>query len=326
MSKHVPDIFVDTQGCSGSLFFTKHIAGCPEVYCYVHYPTVKKDMKPRGEAKITSLTVAFKEKFYYPFCAWLYKHEGQSCDAAMVNGNWTKKHIENVWERRVTVLFPPVAVSKFADLPLGFNKRKPWILSIGQFRQEKDHPKMIKAFAKYKSKNPSDTTSRLVLLGGCRDSSDEDRVENFKQLAKGLKVEDSVDFIINAPHEDKKKYLGECTIGIHTMWKEHFGICVVEYMAGGLITIAHNTGGPKRDIIRPFEDNPTGYLAETVDEYASTIETVLQELRTNPDNPKKIQKSARASADARFSEEAFIGGVKSFFVSNSKKIAKLMKD
>lgn len=36
---------------------------------------------------------------------------------------------------------------------------------------------------------------------------------------------------------------------LHTMIDEHFGIAIVELMAAGLITIAHNSGGPGLDII-----------------------------------------------------------------------------
>ena len=44
-------------------------------------------------------------------------------------------------------------------------------------------------------------------------------------------------------------YLSRANVGIHTMWNEHFGIGVVEMMAAGLVTVAHNSGGPKSDII-----------------------------------------------------------------------------
>jgi len=56
------------------------------------------------------------------------------------------------------------------------------------------------------------------------------------------------------------------TVGIHSMWNEHFGIAVVELMAAGLITIAHDSGGPKMDIIQP---GMTGYLANTAEEYTN---------------------------------------------------------
>lgn len=48
---------------------------------------------------------------------------------------------------------------------------------------------------------------------------------------------------------------------------EHFGIAVVELMSSGIITIAHNSAGPKTDIIGK-SDKDIGYLADTADEYA----------------------------------------------------------
>lgn len=43
------------------------------------------------------------------------------------------------------------------------------------------------------------------------------------------------------------------------MWNEHFGISVVELMAAGLVVIAHNSGGPKLDII----PDPAGVMNGT---------------------------------------------------------------
>lgn len=43
--------------------------------------------------------------------------------------------------------------------------------------------------------------------------------------------------------------MSQALIGIHTMKDEHFGISVVDMMAAGLITIAHDSAGPRLDII-----------------------------------------------------------------------------
>ena len=43
-------------------------------------------------------------------------------------------------------------------------------------------------------------------------------------------VQANVDFAINVPFTELRKHLATATIGIHTMWNEHFGIGVVEYM------------------------------------------------------------------------------------------------
>jgi len=42
------------------------------------------------------------------------------------------------------------------------------------------------------------------------------------------------------------------------MWNEHFGIGVVEYQAAGLISVVHNSGGPKLDIVTEVDGEPTG--------------------------------------------------------------------
>jgi alpha-1,2-mannosyltransferase len=40
-------------------------------------------------------------------------------------------------------------------------------------------------------------------------------------------------------------------VGLHTMWNEHFGIGVVEMLAAGLVTVAHDSAGPQMDIVKP---------------------------------------------------------------------------
>lgn len=59
------------------------------------------------------------------------------------------------------------------------------------------------------------------------------------------------------------------------MWCEHFGIGVVELMASGVVVIAHNSGGPRSDIVVPHNGSKTGYLASTVEEYADKLGTLL---------------------------------------------------
>ena len=47
----------------------------------------------------------------------------------------------------------------------------------------------------------------------------------------------------NVSYERLRSLYAYSAIGLHTMWNEHFGTSVVE-MAAGLVTVAHNSGGP----------------------------------------------------------------------------------
>jgi alpha-1,2-mannosyltransferase len=94
------------------------------------------------------------------------------------------------------------------------------------------------------------------------------------------------------------------------MSTEHFGIGIVEMMAAGLIVIAHNSGGPKSDIVLPQHRKGTsncaamstnGFLASTVHEYAEQIHNILSmELEVM----NTIRKNATESAK-RFTDEVF---------------------
>jgi len=92
------------------------------------------------------------------------------------------------------------------------------------------------------------------------------------------------------------------------MWMEHFGISIVESMAAGLIMIAHNSGGPKSDIIVPLDgannknkNKTTGFLASTADEYAERMHQVLS---MDAREAAEIRRNARESAK-RFTDEVF---------------------
>lgn len=62
------------------------------------------------------------------------------------------------------------------------------------------------------------------MIGSCRDQDDQDRVNNLKNLAKELGVEDKVEFKLNFSFENLLLNLAETAVGIHSMIDEHFGI------------------------------------------------------------------------------------------------------
>lgn len=71
--------------------------------------------------------------------------------------------------------------------------------------------------------------------------------------------------------------------------------------AAGLVTIAHNSGGPKTDIV---EHGQTGFLAATEEEYAECMAQALVTKNERPEAHTDMQRAARRSAQ-RFSDEVF---------------------
>lgn len=169
---------------------------------------------------------------YYCLFALLYSMAGSCSDLIMVNSSWTLDHILSLWRapNRTSVVYPPCDVGAFLDVPLeeDGDRKSHSIVSIGQFRPEKDHRLQIRAFKKVLDRRREGTVGRealkLVLIGGCRNQEDEDRVLILRGLCQELGVADRVEFKLNVPFEELKREMAEATVGLHTMWNEHFGI------------------------------------------------------------------------------------------------------
>ncbi|KMS94369.1 hypothetical protein BVRB_022100, partial [Beta vulgaris subsp. vulgaris] len=205
---------------------------------------------------------------------------------------------------------------ELCKIPLG--NRQPWILSVAQFRPEKDHMLQLEAFALVLSLVKQHRNRvRLVLVGGVRNSDDQSLVDELVNRAKELEIHENIDFHINASYDELYSLYEKCFIGLHSMWNEHFGIGVVEYMAAGLVTIAHNSGGPRSDIVVPFEGRPVGYLADgTPEAFSEQLVSVLNGFLYRNDDLNGLRMDARAQCQ-KFSNErfkdAFLSAMEPFF-------------
>ncbi|KAM9956608.1 hypothetical protein ACTFIR_003332 [Dictyostelium discoideum] len=316
LTKFVPTIFLDSMGYAFTFPIFSLIGGST-VACYVHYPTISSDMissvKSSSHSFNNDVSISsnkFKtisKLIYYNIFSKIYQIVGSFSKLVMVNGTWTGNHIRDIWKKQfgydLFIVYPPVDVKGRKQLKLGWmdGTRKNMILSIAQFRPEKNHQLQLRTLAhlleKYPSHREQPLNTKLVLVGGVRDQADRDRVEQLRNLSKELNIEDHVEFRIGISSDQLNQLLSEASVGIHTMYNEHFGIGVVELMAAGVIPVANNSAGPKEDIVR-HED--TGFLASTIQEYAEYIHEIL----AYREKYVEMQKKARDSTD-RFSESNF---------------------
>ncbi|RWS24892.1 GDP-Man:Man(3)GlcNAc(2)-PP-Dol alpha-1:2-mannosyltransferase-like isoform X2 [Leptotrombidium deliense] len=309
--KFCPDVYIDTTGFSFTHLVFKGLASC-KVVCYVHYPTVSSDMLN----SVTMCNVSFNNRkfitksilltkmkiFYYNVFAILYGFVGRLADVICVNSNWTKEHIITLWKSpsKTFLVFPPCDVNRFQKCAVK-DKIDPIIISVAQFRPEKNHSLQLQAFKILSEKLNLLQSERckLVIIGGCRNNDDEQRVILLKDECRQLGIESKVIFQVNASFNELLKIVESSKIGIHTMYNEHFGISIVELMAAGAIVVANNSGGPKCDII---ENGVNGFLALTAEEYADCLFKVINMHETQLE---QIRNAARATVK-KFSDNEFI--------------------
>lgn len=105
----------------------------------------------------SSVTISSIKLLYYQLFAVLYSAAGRCAELAVVNSSWTEGHISELWRTRkvkrdgvlslfsplLFKVFPPCNTEVLSRIPID-NKREPIILSIAQFRPEKDHMLQIR--------------------------------------------------------------------------------------------------------------------------------------------------------------------------------------
>ena len=180
-----------------------------------------------------------KLAYYYAFAA-LYGAVGRLAHVVMVNSSWTRAHVAALWGGDPTVVFPPCDTATLALRPL--EPREALVVSVAQFRPEKDHSLQLRAFAmlkkrrggggkkKKKLEGQEDECddegaaaaaaaridgAKLALVGSCRGADDEARVAALRAECAALGLVDGVDvsFHLNVTFGELQAFLGRGVAG-----------------------------------------------------------------------------------------------------------------
>ncbi|GAO17695.1 uncharacterized protein UV8b_01342 [Ustilaginoidea virens] len=320
----VPDVFIDTMGYAFALGLCKFLFPRVATGAYVHYPTISTDMleslDPNSAAGSQGVNAGqgtgargLAKRTYWRLFAKLYSWVGSTIDVVVTNSTWTQAHIRSLWgpyraqkdrNTPIAVVYPPVAVRELEQevevSEASEEKREQVVVCIAQFRPEKNHEMILQAFAKFvRTQSKASEKARLVLIGSVRGDQDSKEVYRLRLLANELGIKEKVEFRLDASWPEILECLRRASVGVNGMWNEHFGIGVVEYQAAGLISVVHNSGGPKLDIVIEVDGEPTGYHATNEDEFAEGFEKALSQSK-----PLLMRRRARKSA-TRFTEEEF---------------------
>lgn len=312
----VPDIFVDTMGYAFVVAFCKYLFPDVPTGAYIHYPTISTDMldslddRSGTKGMHSGAGIGLRgrvKKGYWHLFAQLYGRVGQKVDVVMCNSTWTAGHISKLWNiDRPWIIYPPCPVHEIENkIPINEQtetQRQPIVLYVAQFRPEKNHGLILRSFATFFHGQPNDRKPKLVLIGSVRaNTSDERHIYKLRLDARDLKIDSHTGFICDAPFSTILEYLQKSDIGVNGMYAEHFGIGNVEGLAAGLIPVVHNSGGPKLDIVVPYEGHDIGYHAETEAEYADALARISN---FSPAEKLEMRLRCRKSAQ-RFTGEVF---------------------
>ncbi|KPA86666.1 putative alpha-12-mannosyltransferase [Leptomonas pyrrhocoris] len=320
MNSMTPTV-VETVGVPFVYPLLRLLAGCT-VISYTHYPIISSAMTQRvrnGEAGHNNAgfiahnpALRWGKLAYYKVVYLLYRCMGWFPHVVFTNSSWTQNHVQAAfWPRTCIRLFPPCDTAGFAAASKPAVERRPSIVSVGQFRPEKNHCLQLGAFHQALPHLPAD--ARLVVIGGARNVADEERVAALRTHAKKLGIEGRVELRVNAAVNEVREALGSCVIGLHTMVDEHFGIVLLEYMAAGCIPLGHRSGGVQLDIVNSAD---LGFLACTQDEYAEAMAKIFDMHQHHPDEFERFQQRCRehvSSFDDATFRERFVALLNTYF-------------
>ena len=140
----------------------------------------------------------------------------------------------------------------------------------------------------------------------------------FKHLQNRVKNEGikNVELLKDLRFDDLMRRIKEATWGVHTMIDEHFGISVVEMLAGGLVVLAHNSAGPRDDILGNHTHALYGILAKDDKDFNVTFNKMIEDYSVptlRKDLLLKVtngQKFAREHLSNRAFSEKFVDKIK----------------
>ncbi|ADV65207.1 glycosyltransferase [Desulfurococcus mucosus] len=165
----------------------------------------------------------------------------QHADLVMVNSEYTRDLLRELYGVKARVVYPPVHIEDLLECGRkGFNERDNSIVMVGRISSEKRHDDVIKAVGMLDDKP-------VVRVIGALTRGNLGYLAYLRKLASKHNVRLEVYF--NAPRRTLAETLCSSKALVHAAIGEHFGIAVVEAMAAGAPVIVNRESGSYRDIL-----------------------------------------------------------------------------
>ena len=252
--------------------------------CYCHSPMryiwSMQDLYFRANG-FDKMIFSLLPKIYARYLRKIDYRTAQTVDYFIANSRFTAERIEKFYNRKSTVIYPPVDIERF---PLQKEKQE-YYLTASRLVCYKKTDVIVKAFTKMPDK-------KLVVLGSGK------YLKDLKAMATP-----NITFIPFQKFEKFNEYMRNARAFLFAA-EEDFGITMVEAQACGTPVIAFDKGGANEIVI----DNQTGILFDKQEDNC-VVEAVNKfEGNYNKFEAEKIRENAIRFSDQRFKEEldAFI--------------------
>ncbi len=220
-------------------------------------------------------------KILLPLLSRYDKFLTKKTDKIFANSIFTQRNIKKTYKRESIVIYPGVDSEKF--LPIEFNKKKDYILTVGRLTKFKRIDILINTLKQLKNK-------KIIL----KVVGDGEEKMSLLALTKKLNLENRVEFISGISDEDLVEIYAKAKIFILASKNEPFGIVPIEAMASGTMVIADNSGGPKEII----DHNKNGILIN--DMKCSELTIILDNLFSTEKVISDLSKNTRLKVINRF--------------------------
>lgn len=169
---------------------------------------------------------------------------------------------------RTSILYPPLPRAHEYISARG-GSRLPCVITIGRFSSEKNYELVLEV-----ARILDDIL--FVIAGGVYGRASRAYYEKIKREATP-----NVRVLANIPHSLKLKLLSKCTVYLHTMVGEHFGIAPLEALAAGMTPVVPRRSGTWTDVCL---DGEYCYGFNSLDprEVAEMVREALEKPRVAP--------------------------------------------
>lgn len=244
------DIVINTNGNSLP-FGVPHNTICA---IYVHFPVTLLHKNQRYSH--SGLWMSYCRP-YLAIATVLFKKAITRSEIVLVNSLFTKLALTKSFPSvNANLLYPPVDLTRFST-SYRSKIREQKVLTISRFSSEKAIDKIIH-LANAVGKNVE-----FVVIGSLAPSNKR-YFNHILQKIKDKGLEDRVRLVSNATNDELIEAMCSCSIYFHTMDGEHFGVSIIEAMAGGLIPIVPSFGGCSEIVPGQFQYNTIEDAAERI--------------------------------------------------------------